>query len=70
MDTERDTKELFECYADMIYRIGISYGSSVHFAEDVVQEVFLRYLKKRPRFDCSGSAMRTMTGIAAGREKF
>lgn len=54
MDTERDTKELFECYADMIYRIGISYGSSVHFAEDVVQEVFLRYLKKRPRFENAG----------------
>lgn len=51
MDTENDARELFERYADMIYRIAMSYGYSVHFAEDAVQEVFLRYLKKRPCFE-------------------
>lgn len=51
MNTEQDTKELFERYSDMIYRIAISYGNSVHSAEDIVQEVFLRYLKKQPLFE-------------------
>lgn len=51
MNTGCDVKELFERYSDMIYRIAMSYGNSVPFAEDAVQEVFLRYLKKTPRFE-------------------
>ena len=48
---EQDTKELFARYGDMIYRIAMSYRNSVPFAEDMVQEVFVRYLRKRPRFE-------------------
>ena len=51
MGTDCDVKELFERYSDMIYRIAISYGNSVSFAEDAVQEVFLRYMKKTPQFE-------------------
>ena len=51
MSTSYDIKELFERYSDMIYRIAMSYGNSVPFAEDAVQEVFLRYLRKRPQFE-------------------
>ena len=51
MGTDCDVKELFERYSDMIYRIAISYGNSVSFAEDAVQEVFLRYMKKMPQFE-------------------
>ncbi|MDE6663242.1 MAG: sigma-70 family RNA polymerase sigma factor [Lachnospiraceae bacterium] len=51
MNTDCHAKELFERYSDMIYRIAISYGNSIPFAEDTVQEVFLRYLKKTPRFE-------------------
>jgi len=51
MNTEQDAKELFERYANMVYRIACSYGNSVHSAEDIVQEVFLRYLKKQPHFE-------------------
>ena len=40
MSTDYDVKELFERYSDMIYRIAVSYGNSVPFAEDAVQEVF------------------------------
>lgn len=50
MDTDYNTKELFERYSDMIYRIAISYGNQVSLAEDIVQEVFLRFLKKKPHF--------------------
>ena len=51
MSTSYDIKELFERYSDMIYLIAMSYGNSVPFAEDAVQEVFLRYLRKRPQFE-------------------
>ena len=51
MGTDCNVKVLFERYSDMIYRIAVSYGNSVSFAEDVVQEVFLRYLKKAPKFE-------------------
>ena len=51
MSTNYDVKELFDRYSDMIYRIAMSYGNSVPFAEDAVQEVFLRYLRKRPQFE-------------------
>lgn len=53
MDTGRNVEELFGRYSDMVYRIAISYGNNVQMAEDVVQEVFLRFLKKRPDFKSS-----------------
>ena len=53
MNEDNYPKALFERYGDMVYRIAISYGNQVSLAEDVVQEVFLRYLKKRPRFENS-----------------
>lgn len=53
MHTEYNVEELFEKYSDMVYRIAISYGNQIQFAEDIVQEVFLRLLKKRPHFKSS-----------------
>lgn len=50
MNTDCNAEELFERYSDMIYRIALSYGNQVSLAEDVVQEVFLRFLKKKPHF--------------------
>ena len=50
MDTECNAEELFERYSDMVYKIALSYGNQVSLAEDVVQEVFLRFLKKKPHF--------------------
>ncbi|MCM1181774.1 MAG: sigma-70 family RNA polymerase sigma factor [Roseburia sp.] len=54
MDPNREAKELFERYADMVYRISISYGHPPHLSEDIVQDVFLRYLRKKPHFENSG----------------
>lgn len=50
MNTDCNAKELFERYSDMVYRIAISYGNQGLMAEDIVQEVFLRFLKKKPHF--------------------
>lgn len=51
MDADDRSKELFEQYADMVYRVAVSYGGTGQWAEDVVQEVFVRYLKRRPVFE-------------------
>lgn len=48
MNTETSVEELFKRYSDMVYRIAISYGNNASMAEDVVQEVFVRFLKKAP----------------------
>ena len=37
-------------YADMVYRIALSQTKQPHLADDVFQEVFLRYLKKQEQF--------------------
>lgn len=50
MNTDCNAEELFERYSDMVYRIAMSYGNQVSLAEDIVQEVFLRFLKKKPHF--------------------
>lgn len=53
MNTEHNMKQLFEQYADMVYRIALSYCGSVSHAEDIVQDVFLRCLRKSPHFENS-----------------
>ena len=40
-----DVCEALEKYADMIYRIAFSYTKSSYDADDILQEVFLRYIK-------------------------
>lgn len=69
MNPEQDTRELFERYADMVYRIAVSSGLSVHLAQDIVQEVFLRYLKKQPRFENSAHEKAWFIRVALNRCK-
>ena len=42
---ELDFKEIVNKYADMIYNIAIRYLGNKEDAEDIVQEVFLKYVK-------------------------
>lgn len=38
-------KRAFEMYADMVYRLGFVRTRSINDSEDILQEVFLRYMK-------------------------
>lgn len=38
-------------YADILLRCAYTYCGDLGYAEDAVQETFLKYLKKNPRFD-------------------
>lgn len=48
---ETDAKALFDAYADMVYRLALVRTRSRADAEDVLQTVFLRYLKKPVDFN-------------------
>ena len=41
---------VYERYADMLYRLSLSYLNNTQDAEDVLQDVFIRYLKKPMTF--------------------
>ena len=42
---------LIEKYANTMYRCAYSYCQNRTDAEDIVQDVFLKYIKKRPKFN-------------------
>lgn len=46
-----DMEKIIERYSDMVYRLAFSRVGTRQDADDVYQEVFLRYLKKCPAFE-------------------
>ncbi len=47
----RTVEEVVDCYADMVYRIALSKMGNRPDAEDIFQEVFLKYMQKDPCFE-------------------
>ena len=45
-------KQKIEEYADMVYRIALTRCGTIENAEDIFQEVFMRFSEKMPKFDC------------------
>ena len=54
INEEREAEETFAKYKDILYRIAFSNMKNKADAEDVVQETFCRYLKKKPVFEDEG----------------
>ncbi|OUO36314.1 sigma-70 family RNA polymerase sigma factor [Flavonifractor sp. An306] len=50
MGEETGLRRVMECYGDMVYRLALAQTHSSHDADDVFQEVFLRYLRAAPAF--------------------
>ena len=46
-----DAEQVIRRYADMVYRLAYSYVRSRSDADDIFQEVFLRYVRDKPVFD-------------------
>lgn len=44
-------EEIITYYGDMVYRIAFSKTGTKHDAEDIFQEVFMRYLRNKPEFN-------------------
>lgn len=49
--TAGELEQVMEIYGKTVYRLAYSRTRSVADAEDIYQEVFLRYFRKRPRFE-------------------
>ena len=47
---EDSPEEVIRFYSDMVYRLAFARTGIRHDADDVYEEVFLRYLKKKPKF--------------------
>ena len=50
LDTDSSTETVVRYYADMVYRLAFARTGTKHDADDIFQEVFLRYVKKHPAF--------------------
>ncbi len=53
IDTEKDIRRVVNTYTDTLQKLAFTYLHSVADAEDAVQEVFVKLLVKRPRFQDS-----------------
>ena len=51
LSLDADTAQVIEYYSDMVYRLAFARTGTKHDAEDVYEEVFLRFLKKKPEFE-------------------
>lgn len=51
MQKEIIVKQVIEKYADMVYRIALTRCGIVENAEDVFQDVFVKYSEKMPKFE-------------------
>ncbi len=51
-DTEKESLQLkIDIYGDMVYRLALSQVKNPTDAQDIVQEVFYQYIKRRGAFD-------------------
>ena len=47
---EASIEKVIDKYSDMVYRIALTRTKTVENAEDIYQDVFLKYSEKRPKF--------------------
>lgn len=53
MQSEIYVKNMIEKYSDMVYRIALTRCGTIENAEDVFQEVFMKFSEKEPKFENS-----------------
>nr|WP_276020219.1 sigma-70 family RNA polymerase sigma factor [Acetivibrio straminisolvens] len=51
MCTGDDVENVIRSYSNMVYRLAFSQTTNKSDADDIYQEVFLRYIRKRPQFE-------------------
>lgn len=47
----KNMREVIEKYSDMVYRIALTRSGTIENAEDVFQEVFIKFSEKNPNFN-------------------
>lgn len=51
LDAEGSYQAIIDKYKDTVYRVAYSYCKNTSDADDIFQEVFLRYFKNKPKFN-------------------
>jgi RNA polymerase sigma-70 factor (ECF subfamily) len=51
LDTDDCTEKVIKVYSDMVYHLAIARTGTKYDADEIFQEVFLRYIKKQPVFE-------------------
>ena len=70
MYIENDSvSKIVDMYADTLYRIALAYLGNRSDAEDVVQETFLRYIKKKPKFESAEHAKAWLIRVTVNLSK-
>lgn len=67
--SENDKKAIIEKYFDMIYKLALSQTRSRETADDVVQDVFLRFLKTDKRFENEEHIKAWLIRVTVNRSK-
>lgn len=67
--TPMELEAVMKRYGTEVYRLAYSRLRSVMDAEDVYQEVFLRYFRKRPRFDSEEHRKAWLLRVTINRAK-
>ena len=64
-----DVKKVFEKYADMVYRLAFVRTKSESDSDDVLQEVFLRYMKVSNKIESDEHAKAMLLRITVNCSK-
>ncbi len=72
----RHSEELSKCveravvqYSDSLRRLAFTYVKSVHDAEDIVQDVFLAYLREAPPFESEAHEKAWLYKVTANKSR-
>ena len=50
-DLQAETDRIVDTYSDMVYKLAYAQVRNKNDADDIYQEVFLRYVRKKPAFE-------------------
>lgn len=67
--TAEELEQIMQQYGTTVYRLAYSHLRSVSDAEDVYQEVFIRYFRKRPGFDSEEHRKAWLLRVTLNRAK-
>lgn len=67
--TPAELEQVMNMYGKMVYRLAYSHTRSNADADDIYQEVFLRYYQKRPRFESEEHRRAWLLRVTINRAK-
>ena len=69
MPFDNNAEQIIRDYADMIYRMAFAHVRNRSDADDVMQEVFLRYIRRRPVFESEEHCRRWFLRVTVNAAK-